>query len=233
MGRCLPSKLPKALDHMVDRFNESISKEVIIKGSHYIAFLIRAQDVGLKILQDIHASWKLCVILLATAMGICLVWITLMRWIAGYLVWSACLLFVVSFCIAAGISLAKYFHMKDNPDHHLQGPLMLTKDMSYYWNLAYTWLTIGIVCLIIVAVIVLLLLFLRKHLQMAILIIKEASRAVGMMKFTLLWPLIPFVLQLSMFFFWGVCAMYPYCCGLNDGNLSVTYQWTSIRYRST
>ena len=44
---------------------------------------------------------------------------------------------------AATFSLMKYRRMKDDPDHQVQGQLKLTKDMSYYWNLANTWLTIG------------------------------------------------------------------------------------------
>ncbi|KAI0213013.1 Choline transporter-like protein 4 [Lamellibrachia satsuma] len=208
MGRCMPSKLPKIIGGMTDRHNKTVTKEQITKSSHYLSLMINAQDTGLKILQDIEASWTMCIAGFFTAMVLCLLWIILMRWIAGVLVWLSILLFVASFSTAAAFSLMKYCRMKDDPDHQVQGQLKITKDMSYYWNLAYTWLTIGILCVVVVLIIFLVLLFLRKHLCMAILIIKEASRAVGMMKFTLLWPLMPFVLQLGMVFFWGLSAVH-------------------------
>ena len=45
-------------------------------------------------------------------------------------------------------------------------------------------------------------------LQVAIALIKEASRAVGAVMTTLVWPLFPFLLQLAVFGFWAVVAVH-------------------------
>ena len=61
MGRCMPNKLPELPTGLLDKYNETVSKALIVGGSYYLSLIIQAQDIGLKILQDLHASWKMCV----------------------------------------------------------------------------------------------------------------------------------------------------------------------------
>ena len=59
-----------------------------------------------------------------------------------------------------------------------------------------TWLALTIILTIVFLVILLLLIFLRQRICIAIALIQQGSKAVGQMSSTLLFPLIPFLLQL-------------------------------------
>ena len=59
-----------------------------------------------------------------------------------------------------------------------------------------TWLALTIILTIVFLIILLLLIFLRQRICIAIALIQQGSKAVGQMYSTLLFPLIPFLLQL-------------------------------------
>ncbi|KAI0213012.1 Choline transporter-like protein 2 [Lamellibrachia satsuma] len=109
--------------------------------------------------------------------------------------------------------------MKDNPAN--QGNVEFTTNLDNYTNLANTWLAFSIICGTILLITLILLIFLRKRILIAIAVIKSASRAVGAMIFTLFWPLIPFLLQVILFVFWGASAIYLASSG------SATYSQTT------
>ena len=52
------------------------------------------------------------------------------------------------------------------------------------------------------------LIFLRTRIRIAIELINESSRAVGNMPFTLLWPLWPFIFEIALFGFWGANVIF-------------------------
>lgn len=81
-------------------------------------------------------------------------------------------------------------------------------DANYYRNLPLTWLIIGIVSAVLLIISLLILLALFKRLQIALAILAEASKAVGYNFFSLFWPFIPFLLQLAVLAYWAVVAVY-------------------------
>lgn len=91
------------------------------------------------------------------------IWIVLMRWLAGPIVWLTLLAFTALFafgedpwiCINCGwypimlcsyppatyYCFMKWMNMKDDPDH--DGELIFTTNLDYYTNLSDTWLAFG------------------------------------------------------------------------------------------
>ncbi|CAD5113685.1 DgyrCDS2846 [Dimorphilus gyrociliatus] len=216
IGRCIPSIFGAIKDKaativgdgqaMADAANNTVTYGYLEKGSKYLALFLSAKEYGVKIYQDVRASWWLILVGLGLAMLLSFIWIVLMRWLAGVIVWLTILLFVGLFGFATGYCGYRYWQMKDDPEH--EGSLEFSTNLSYYTNLSKTWLALAIIAGIFLLIILILLIFLRSRIRIAISLIKASSRAIGNMVFTLFWPIIPFLLQLCLFGFWIAAALF-------------------------
>uniref|UniRef100_A0A8C5B457 Choline transporter-like protein n=1 Tax=Gadus morhua TaxID=8049 RepID=A0A8C5B457_GADMO len=83
-----------------------------------------------------------------------------------------------------------------------------TTNLEVYLQTQETWLAFLIIIAVAEAIILLTVIFLRKRILIAIALIQEASRAVGHMMSTLLYPLVTFVLVLVCVAYWGITALY-------------------------
>lgn len=99
----------------------------------------------------------------------------------------ACLSFCIYFCFT------KYQSLNKNPNQEFQ----LKADFNYYLSLSTTWLVIGIVISVILFIVLLLIIVLIKRLRLAIQLIGEASKAVVSVFMSLLFPIIPLLLQIG------------------------------------
>ncbi|NXO25761.1 CTL2 protein, partial [Cisticola juncidis] len=81
-------------------------------------------------------------------------------------------------------------------------------DLRVYLHLRQTWLAFLIILCVLELVIVLLLIFLRKRILIAIALIKEASRAVGHVMSSLLFPLCTFFLLCLCIAYWASTAVF-------------------------
>uniref|UniRef100_A0A672UXX1 Choline transporter-like protein n=1 Tax=Strigops habroptila TaxID=2489341 RepID=A0A672UXX1_STRHB len=79
-------------------------------------------------------------------------------------------------------------------------------DLRVYLHLRQTWLAFMIILSIVEVLIVLLLIFLRKRILIAIALIKEASRAIGHIMMSLLFPLCTFFLLCLCIAYWASTA---------------------------
>ncbi|XP_012944944.1 choline transporter-like protein 4 [Aplysia californica] len=164
---------------------------------------LEAKEYGEKIVADVVASWWMILIGLGISMLISLLWITLMRWIAGFMVWLTILAFVVIWAGLTGICWYFYLEEKDQ-----------NREFTVYlvWRLTFqkedVFLAGGLIFGVIFIIVFLLLLFLCQRIRIAIALIQQASKAVGSMWSTLFWPLLPFILQIAVIAFWGVIATF-------------------------
>ncbi|GAA6077107.1 choline transporter-like protein 2 isoform X1 [Tachysurus ichikawai] len=110
-------------------------------------------------------------------MALSLLFIVLLRFIAGVMVWvMICMVLLV---VAYGIFYCymQYVQFKGQPGADVSiTDLGLQTDFTVYLQLQQTWLAFMIILCIVEVIIILLLIFLRKRLQIAITLIKEASR---------------------------------------------------------
>lgn len=111
---------------------------------------------------------------LAIAMVICIIYIVLMRWIAAFMVWLSLfgVLVLLSFCVY--ITNSKYQYYKSNTDATDESSGIFSKYLSNK-NL---WLSFLIISSAVLGIIVLILLFLRKRIVLAIALIREGSKYV-------------------------------------------------------
>ncbi|XP_073497947.1 choline transporter-like protein 4 [Phyllobates terribilis] len=182
------------------------SRDSILNATNQIFDSFNFQNLGKKIFQDFAKSWSWILIALAIAMVTSFLFLILLRFIAGILVWL--LIIGVIGVIGYGI----YHCYMEYDTFKKQGATMsnvgFTTNLSAYFSVQETWLAIFIILVVVEVILLLLLLFLRKRILIAIALIKEASKAIAHIMSSLFYPLVTFVLLLVCVAYWGITALY-------------------------
>ncbi|ESP04362.1 hypothetical protein LOTGIDRAFT_136300, partial [Lottia gigantea] len=204
INRCLPiDELINIVDGAVEIGNETLrdaENNNVTASDQFLA----AKEYAEKAIADLTSTWWMILIGLFLGMIICFIWIVVMRWIAGIMVWFTILAFVALFAGGIAVCFYNYLIYKDN-DEAFSFTLAV---VNLTFSKAKLFLGVGITAAIIFVIVFLILLFLCSRIRIAISLIKEGSRAVGTMIFTLVWPLFPFVLQLGVVALWAVVAVF-------------------------
>lgn len=111
--------------------------------------------------------------------------------------------FALYFCFS------KYLSLKDNQVAKIE----FKTDFNYYMSLSITWLVAGIIVAIILLLVLVLLIFLIKRIRLAIQLICESSKAVSSVFFTLLFPIVPLLLQIGFLVYFVANAVILACAG--------------------
>jgi len=131
-----------------------------------------------------------------------------MRWLAKPVVWSFIILFILLLFVLSGLSIYEFTQLRAKNDNQIWTEFKFVADAKYYRDLPITWLVVAILSTLLLLISFLILLAIFKRLQIALAILKEASKAVGYNFFSLFWPFIPFLLQIGIFAYWAVVAVY-------------------------
>uniref|UniRef100_A0A0P6JDY4 Choline transporter-like protein n=1 Tax=Heterocephalus glaber TaxID=10181 RepID=A0A0P6JDY4_HETGA len=203
LGRCFPSPdVNFTLPQVPEINNTSISQAVsgLVDG-------LNARDISVKIFEDFARSWYWILVALGVALVLSLLFILLLRLVAGPLV--LVLIVGVLGVLAYGIyhCWEQYRLLRDS-----RGPSLsqvgFTIHLSTYQSVKETWLAALIILAVLEAILLLLLLFLRQRIRIAIALLTEASKAVGHMMSTMLYPLLTFVLLVICVAYWVTTALY-------------------------
>ncbi|XP_036371594.1 choline transporter-like protein 4 [Megalops cyprinoides] len=210
LGRCLPSL--GSLNTVPTNFtlpglpsaNASVSAIKNATGDVVSGF--NAKEIGVRIFEDFASSWHWILIGLLIAMLVSLLFLLLLRFTAPVLIWV--LIFGLLGVVAYGI-----WHCYWEYDNYKNSQLTFsdvgfTTNVSVYLQVKETWLAFLIILSVLEAILILVLLFLRKRILIAIALIRESSKAVGYMMSTLAYPLVTFVLLVVCVAYWGVTALY-------------------------
>ncbi|XP_048345023.1 choline transporter-like protein 4 [Sphaerodactylus townsendi] len=184
--------------------NETLKK--ITDGSNQILESLNARNIGLKIFEDFARTWYWILIVLVIAMGLSLLFLLLLRFTAGFLVWI--LILGVLVVIAYGIYHCTMEYLKYKDQGATITDIGFTTNLSVYGSVKETWLAVLIILCVVEAILLLTLLFLRNRIRIAVALLKEASRAIGHMMCSLLYPLVTFVLLLICVAYWAMTALY-------------------------
>ncbi|XP_071443177.1 choline transporter-like protein 2 isoform X2 [Hetaerina americana] len=227
-GRCLPyyltaiedqgqSKLKYEMKGISGTLNVTV--EELHNATRFLAALSSAQEFGEMMLQDLTKVWPYVLVGLAVAMIVCLVFILLMRWLAGVMVWLSIvgvlglLSFVIYLCYSQYAKLAAMKNPSEPTpkDLSISGKELLQLNLNEIFKVNFksyltkkeTWMVFLIIAASILAIIVLILIFLRNRIRIAIELIREASKAVGSVTSTLFFPIVPWLIQL-LALAWGL-----------------------------
>uniref|UniRef100_A0A671TAY0 Choline transporter-like protein n=1 Tax=Sinocyclocheilus anshuiensis TaxID=1608454 RepID=A0A671TAY0_9TELE len=171
--------------------------------------VMEGRQVAMKIFEDYTKSWYWILICLLVAVVLSLIFIVLLRYLAGIMVWV--MIFMVIAVVACGIAHCsiKYVNLKDTPGSNITlQQLGFQPDFSLYLHIRQSWLAFIIILAILEVIIIILLIFLRKRIRIAVQLMKEASRAVGYVMSSLFYPIFTFLLLTIVIVYWGVTAVF-------------------------
>uniref|UniRef100_A0A671XPZ3 Choline transporter-like protein n=1 Tax=Sparus aurata TaxID=8175 RepID=A0A671XPZ3_SPAAU len=182
-----------------------------------------ARQVAMRIFEDYTQSWHWILLGLVIAMVVSLIFIVLLRFLAGVMVWVMIVLVILVIGYGIFHCFMEFRSLKGEPGADVTiRDLGLQTDFSVYLQIRQTWLAFMIILAIVEVIIIMLLIFLRKRILIAIALIKEASRAVGHVMSSLFYPLLTFALLAIVIAYWAITAVYPYFCPdtFNTSNVS-------------
>ncbi|XP_068607309.1 choline transporter-like protein 2 [Brachionichthys hirsutus] len=181
----------------------------VLEASKKSNMAVEARQVAMRIFEDYTQSWHWILLGLVIAMAVSLLFIVLLRFLAGVMVWVMIVLVIAVIGYGIFHCYMEFASLKGEPgaDVTIQD-LGLQTDFSVYLQIRQTWLAFMIILIIVELVIILLLIFLRKRLLIAIALIKEASRAIGHVMSSLFYPLLTFALLAVVIAYWAITAVF-------------------------
>jgi len=161
---------------------------------------------------DLQESWPAILIMLAIAVVVSFIWIFLMRWIAAPLIW----IFILGLLGLMGFGLYYCWCRWDQITNNQVGEVEtitslmqeFTFDYAQYMKVAEVWLGFGIVLAILTLIYLVLLIFFIKRIRIATKLLAEASKAVGAIMTSLIFPFFTSIFHLIVIFWWAATGAY-------------------------
>uniref|UniRef100_A0A8C2V3E5 Choline transporter-like protein n=1 Tax=Chinchilla lanigera TaxID=34839 RepID=A0A8C2V3E5_CHILA len=203
LGRCFPS----ASVNFTPPQLPGIDNASVFQAVSGLVDSLNARDISVKIFEDFARSWYWILIALGVALVLSLLFILLLRLVAGPLV----LVLIVGLLgvLAYGIyhCWEQYRQLRDSGAPSLS-EVGFTTNLGAYQSVKETWLAALIVLAVLEGILLLLLVFLRQRIRIAIALLTEASKAVGHMMSAMFYPLVTFVLLVICIAYWVVTYVY-------------------------
>lgn len=233
INRCVPSIFGTIIDYathlnytaastganyvLQNTAGTSLTGSLLSQASGYLAVFYSAVQQVEMVMKDIVAAGYLILVFLGIGMVFCFLWIVIMRWISGIMVWISIFGVLGALGVGAWYCYTKYYDLKSQNVVSKWGfDQAFALNFSYYLTLKETWLAFACTTSTILAVFLFLVLILCSRICLAIELIKEGSRAIGNMIFTLFWPIIPFLLQIGLVVYMGFSVAYIASMGSSD-----------------
>ncbi|XP_026997255.1 choline transporter-like protein 2 isoform X1 [Tachysurus fulvidraco] len=214
--RCFPALGTKGNEITVgnstdflDAQGKSVKASDLLPAVKNATIVAETRMVMMKIFEDFTVSWYWIILGLVIATILSLIFIILLRFLAGIMVWV--MIIMVILVIGYGIfhCSMEYVHLKNTPGANITlKELGFQMDLNVYLHIRQTWLAFIIILAIVELIIILLLIFLRKRILIAIALIKEASRAIGHVMSSLFYPLLTFLLLSIVIAYWAITAIF-------------------------
>ncbi|KYB28984.1 CTL-like protein 2 [Tribolium castaneum] len=200
--RCIPT--------IDDSFYETLEKFALNDTQKFLASiknikaLSQAEQVGQNIVDDLVESWWKILAGVGIAVLVSIIYIMMLRWLAAPMVWLS--LIGVLALLIAGVyfTTVKYIELKNKTDEDVE----TNNIFESYATKKDTWLVLLIICSIVLAIVLLMMIFLRKRIVLAIALVKEGSKAVSSVTSVLFFPVFPWILQIAVIAFAICVALY-------------------------
>uniref|UniRef100_A0A673G9U0 Choline transporter-like protein n=1 Tax=Sinocyclocheilus rhinocerous TaxID=307959 RepID=A0A673G9U0_9TELE len=181
----------------------------LVAGMKNATIVMEGRQVAMKIFEDYTKSWYWILICLLIAVVVSLIFIVLLRYLAGIMVWVMIVMVIAVFAYGIVHCSIKYVNLKDTPGANITlQQLGFQPDFSVYLHIRQTWLAFIIILAILEVIIIIVLIFLRNRIRIAVELMKEASRAVGYVMSSLFYPIFTFFLLTIVIAYWGVTAVF-------------------------
>ncbi|KAI4460146.1 choline transporter-like (slc family 44) [Holotrichia oblita] len=192
---------------LAKRYLEITRSWVSLFVQYFVSFFSDSYDaekVGYDIVNDIVNSWKEILLGVAICIVGSIIYIFILRWVAAILVWLSILGAIAALSFGVYWAYSQYRYYKDNPTAYLDA----TNWFQELIMRSGTWMGLLIAFSILLAILLLVVIFLRKRIVLAIALIKEGSKAVGATTAALFFPIVPWILQLGVIAYVLAVAIY-------------------------
>ncbi|XP_010603447.1 choline transporter-like protein 5 isoform X3 [Fukomys damarensis] len=171
--------------------------------------ILDAREIALKVFEDYATTWYWIIVGLTIAMILSWTFLILLRFIAGCLFWF----FTLGMLEVVGYGIVYCFQQYTKLQQHPESSLTIynigiQNNISMYFQWKQTWFILMIILCVLELTIILLLIFLRKRIHLAIVLLKEGSKAIGYIPSTLVYPVLTFILLSVCFSYWIVTALF-------------------------
>nr|KAF6445156.1 solute carrier family 44 member 5 [Molossus molossus] len=171
--------------------------------------VLDAKTIGMKVFEDYATTWYWILMGLLIAMLLSWLFLLLLRFTAGFLFW----VFVLGVIGIIGYGIWHCYHeyrnLQEQPNAHLSVyDLGIQTDIKMYFQLRQTWLAFMVMLCILEVLVILMLIFLRNRIRIAIALLKEGSKAIAYVPSTLIYPVLTFIFLSICICYWAVTAVY-------------------------
>lgn len=203
-------------------FDDEITVTVVKKA---VSLIVNFGSILQVVYDDFINAWYIIVIGLVVGAVLCFIWCSIMRFVAGFMVWGS--IIVLHVLLAGGIFFCwnEYMELEGVPG--ASDDFSFSLNLDSYLRLQKTWLIAGVIMCVLLAIILLLTICLCTRIRIAVALIEEASKAVSAFWSTLIWPIFPFAFQLLVTVLWCAIAVYlatskqkTFVVNFADGNAS-------------
>ncbi|KAL3320350.1 hypothetical protein Ciccas_000962 [Cichlidogyrus casuarinus] len=217
LQRCLPSFLVDATslvameftdpsgNQILDENNKVVQALNLEKGNAAMTKFLRFANQAQLALSEVKKVYQYIIAILIIAMIASFIWCLLLNWFACIMVvftLSVCLLFFTGAC---AYCIYGYFYIANST---AGGRFVLSQRIETYTVLKEFWLGLAISAGILALIVLIIVIFLRNRIRLAIAIIREASKAITCIMSSLFFPLIPFILVLGTVALWMAVVLY-------------------------
>lgn len=217
VGRCVPNiffeveaiasaVVSAAGDSLANADNTSVTYQAMSEASKYLGIFLSSVTIAQNVINDVVTAWWMILVGIGIGALVSFIWCLLIRCLACVMVYLTLILFFISFSGACAYCIYQYMNIQTSAT--TSGNLYITSNLSYYLALRETWLVIGCIAGVIALIVLLILICLRKRIQLAIAILGQASKAVAAVMTTLLFPIFPWIFELAVVGYWGAIAVY-------------------------
>jgi len=218
LGRCIPDVGGSSDDN---KTVEGVPDQKQIKDANRrIMIFMSARNFFENAITDVKETWWMIGVGLILAFLLCMLWIFLMRFFAGILIWTSLIVLFVLFSGGFGYSVYKCDQAYKSDDKDVdKGLLEVNITPDYFFDvlkLKDTWLAFSIISGIFTLIILLIFIALRKRISLAIELINQGAVVVGKHCGSIFWPVVPFVLHLVVFAWFCVIGVLLTTTGVKE-----------------
>ena len=184
-------------EDILNNQGQSFTGNDLITSLEGLSAYVNAEDFLTAALEDLDVGWPWVIGALAIGAVTSLLWILVMRCFAWPIVWSIILGIFIGLGFGIGWSWKNYSDLKNFGDESSTLKITdvgFTTDLNAYLSLQQTWLAFLIIFIVLEFIFLMVILFLRQRIAMAIGVIKEGSKATSHMVSALFFPLVSYFL---------------------------------------
>ncbi|GAM17171.1 hypothetical protein SAMD00019534_003460 [Acytostelium subglobosum LB1] len=189
LNRCVPSQLEEATATIIDKIFNLIS--------------VNFGSIANKIFSSIAEHWRIIVYGALIAMGLGLLWIFLMRFFAGLITWGT----VLGVLACLGLLCYQLYYQWQKAQHTYD-QIPPNQRLSIQYDNVIALKVIFIVLCCISGILALIVLAMFSRIRLAVGIIKETSKAIGIMPSIFVFPIFIFAILAAFLVYWTFVGLY-------------------------